>query len=394
MDARSKKLQYWSLNIASFLGQCAISMVNLALVYYLRYTLNAPARMIAFAASIYTSVYLIACLSLSKIYQHFAPRKMVALSMVMMAIPVVLITKTQSIGLIAFYLVLYGLAMSMLWPQMEAWITRGSEGKELNKLTSSFNFSWSFGTGLSPYIASLLVTKTPAYGLLGGAIIFIAIFILINLISLNRDIRAIKPESEVIAHTDISEDHSTPLRYDSYIAVFLVYSALSVVLNIFPIYTKEVLAIGESTNGFLLLLRGIATCFAFIYFGKTSWWQFKFKYILGAEILFVFIITIFAKQTSVISLAIFMILFGLIFSLCYNFSIFHAASGAIDKGKRMMIHECVLTVGQVIGVSIAGGIYDKLGWTNVLFVIASIGVVFVICQFGVNLLRKKKSTLK
>lgn len=89
-----------------------------------------------------------------------------------------------------------------------------------------------------------------------------------------------------------------------------------------------------------------------------------------------------------------MILFGLIFSLCYNFSIFHAASGAIDKGKRMMIHECVLTVGQVIGVSIAGGIYDKLGWTNVLFVIASIGVVFVICQFGVNLLRKKKSTLK
>ena len=102
MDARSKKLQYWSLNIASFLGQCAISMVNLALVYYLRYTLNAPARMIAFAASIYTSVYLIACLSLSKVYQHFAPRKMVALSMVMMAIPVVLITKTQSIGLIAF----------------------------------------------------------------------------------------------------------------------------------------------------------------------------------------------------------------------------------------------------------------------------------------------------
>ena len=59
----------------------------------------------------------------------------------------------------------------------------------------------------------------------------------------------------------------------------------------------------------------------------------------------------------------------------------------------MMIHEWVLTVGQVIGVSIAGGIYDKLGWTNVLFVIASIGVVFVICQFGVNLLRKKKGLL-
>ena len=392
MEARSKKIQFWSLNIASFLGQCAISMVNLALVYYLRYTLDAPARMIAFAASIYTSVYLVACLTLSKVYQHFAPRKMVALSMVGMAIPVVLITLTRSTILISFYLVLYGLAMSMLWPQMEAWITRGSEGKELNKLTSSFNFSWSFGTGISPYVASLLVVNSPSYGLLGGAVIFAVIFILICLISFNRDIRAIKPESEVIAHTDISEDKSTPLRYDSYIAVFLVYSKLSVVLNMFLLYTKEVLNIGESTNGLLLLLRGIATCFAFIYFGKTSWWQFKFKYILSAEIFFVLLLLIFANQTSVVALAIFMVLFGLIFSLCYNFSIFHAASGAIDKGKRMMIHECVLTIGQVIGVSIAGGIYDKLGWTNVLYVIALIGVIFVACQFGFNFVRKKKST--
>lgn len=392
MDARSKKIQFWSLNIASFLGQCAISMVNLALVYYLRYTLNAPARMIAFAASIYTSVYLVACLTLSKVYQHFAPRKMVALSMVGMALSVVLITLTQSTMLIFFYLVLYGLAMSMLWPQMEAWITRGSEGKELNKLTSSFNFSWSFGTGISPYIASLLVVNSPSYGLLGGAVIFVFIFILICLISLNRDIRAIKPESEVIAHTDISEDHSTFLRYDSYIAVFLVYSALSVVLNIFPLYTKEVLFLSESTNGLLLLLRGVATCFAFIYFGKTSWWQFKFKYIVGAEAIFILILLIFANQTSVVSLASFMVLFGLIFSLCYNFSIFHAASGAIDKGKRMMIHECVLTIGQVIGVSIAGGIYDKLGWTNVLYTIAIIGIVFVVFQVGFNVLNKKKST--
>ena len=392
MDARSKKIQFWALNIASFLGQCAISMVNLALVYYLRYTLNAPARMIAFAASIYTSVYLVACLTLSKVYQHFAPRKMVALSMVGMALSVVLITLTQSTLLIFFYLILYGLSMSMLWPQMEAWITRGSEGKELNKLTSSFNFSWSFGTGISPYIASLLVINSPSYGLLGGAIIFIFIFILICFISLNRDIRAVKPESEVIAHTDISEDQSTPLRYDSYISVFLVYSALSVVLNIFPLYTKEVLSLSENTNGLLLLLRGVATCFAFIYFGKTSWWQFKFKYIVGAEVIFILILLIFANQTAVIALASFMVLFGLIFSLCYNFSIFHAASGAIDKGKRMMIHECVLTIGQVIGVSIAGGIYEKLGWTNVLYTIAIIGIVFVLCQVGFNVFTKKKST--
>lgn len=394
MDQRSKKLQFWGLNIASFLGQCAISMVNLALVYYLRYTLNASAGTIAYAASTYTSVYLIACLLCSKIYQQFPPRIMVSLSVIGMAISVIAISFTNSIPLVFLFLVFYGFTMSMLWPQMEAWITRGSEGAELNKLTSSFNFSWSFGTGISPYLASMLVIVTPSLGLLGGAIIFFVIFLLIVALSLNKEIRAIKPEADVIKSADSSEDHSTPLRFDSYIAVFLVYSALSVVLNIFPLYTKEVLTISESTNGLLLLIRGIATCFAFIYFGSVSWWQFKFKYIIGAEAIFVALLFIFAKSTSVLSLGLFMLLFGVIFSLCYNFSIFHAASGAIDKGKRMMIHECVLTVGQVIGVTIGGTIYEKLGYTNVLIVIAVIGIVFIISQCTAYALRKKKSTSK
>ena len=144
----------------------------------------------------------------------------------------------------------------------------------------------------------------------------------------------------------------------------------------------------------MLLIRGIATCFAFIYFGSVSWWQFKFKYIIGAEAIFVALLFIFAKSTSVLSLGLFMLLFGVIFSLCYNFSIFHAASGAIDKVKRMMIHECVLTVGQVIGVTIGGTIYEKLGYTNVLIVIAVIGIVFIISQCTAYALRKKKSTSK
>ncbi len=394
MDQRSRKLQFWTLNAASFLGQCGISMVNLALVYHLRYTIGADAGTIGLAASTYTSVYLISCLLFSRFYQRFAPRSMVTLSVLGMSVPVVVIALTRSLPLIFVCLVLYGAAMSMLWPQMEAWITRGSEGRELNILTSSFNFSWSFGTGISPYVASLLVVYTPSLGLAGGVVIFIVIALMITLLSMNREIRAIKPEAEHIKEvSSTEEDHSTPLRFDSYAAVFLVYSALSVVLNIFPLYTKEVLHMSESVNGILLLLRGFSTCFAFIYFGSTSWWQFRLKYIIGAEAAFVVLLLAFAGQTSPWALALFMILFGALFSLCYNFSIFHAASGAVDRGKRMMIHECVLTLGQVIGVSIGGGIYDRLGFRNVLLTLAVAGVVMIVLQIAIHTAGKRKRTL-
>ena len=394
MNQRSRRLQFWTLNAASFLGQCGISMVNLALVYHLRYTIGADAGTIGLAASTYTTVYLIACLLFSRFYQRFAPRIMVTLSVLGMTVPVTVIALSRSLYVIFPCLVLYGAAMSMLWPQMEAWITRDSEGRDLNILTSSFNFSWSFGTGISPYVASLLVVYTPSLGLAGGVVIFIVIALMITLLSMNREIRAIKPEAEHIKEvSSTEEDHSTPLRFDSYAAVFLVYSALSVVLNIFPLYTKEVLHMSESVNGILLLIRGFSTCFAFIYFGSTSWWQFRLRYIIGAEAAFIVLLLVFAGQTSAWALALFMAVFGVIFSLCYNFSIFHAASGAVDRGKRMMIHECVLTLGQVIGVSIGGSIYDTLGFRNVLMTLALAGVVMIAGQLFIHAVAKKKRTL-
>ena len=59
MKEREEKAQFWALNAASLLGQLTISMVNLALVYYLRYTLEASAAVVGAAASTYTSVDLI-----------------------------------------------------------------------------------------------------------------------------------------------------------------------------------------------------------------------------------------------------------------------------------------------------------------------------------------------
>ena len=171
MKEREEKAQFWALNAASLLGQLTISMVNLALVYYLRYTLEASAAVVGAAASTYTSVYLICCLALGGFYQRFRPYKVVTVSVLGMALSSFLVTRTSSIILVFSFLILYGFFMSMLWPQVESWITRGAEGARLNKLTGAFNFSWSFGTGISPYLTSLLVIVSPSFALSAAALL-------------------------------------------------------------------------------------------------------------------------------------------------------------------------------------------------------------------------------
>ena len=327
MDTRQAKVQFWMLNAASLLGQLAISMVNLALVYYLRYTLGASAGVVGLAASTYTGVYLACCLAFGGFYQRFRPYVVVCISLLGMGLSMVLVTCSDSIPLVFTFLVLYGFFMSMLWPQVEAWITRGAEGER-------------------EYIHDL-------------------------------------------ERNDGAVDHSTPLRYDSWIAVFVVYSALSVVLNIFPMYAGEVAGMGETTSGFLLLLRGLATCAAFMTLGRMRFWQFKAWMIYLAQGMFVVLALVFHSASTPLSTGIFFILFGIVFAMCYSFSIFHAAAGALDRGRRMVIHECVLTVGQVVGASFGGVIYQSMGYSDVLLFLAATAALLLAVQVAVHVLRRR-----
>ena len=353
MKEREEKAQFWALNAASLLGQLTISMVNLALVYYLRYTLEASAAVVGAAASTYTSVYLICCLALGGFYQRFRPYKVVTVSVLGMALSSFLVTRTSSIILVFSFLILYGFFMSMLWPQVEAWITRGAEGSRLNRLTSAFNFSWSFGTGISPYVTAFLVTYSPSAALAGAVVLFVVIALVFQLLAaFCPSVRALAPEREYIRTKEKNEeksDHSTPLRYDSWIA-----------------------------------LRGLATCFAFMALGRVRFWQFRAWYIYLCQALFVVLALVFSAGRSVFSIAIFFILFGVLFAQCYSFSIFHSAAGALDRGRRMVIHECVLTVGQVIGASFGGGIYQKMGYSNVLVFLAALAFVLLVIQIAVH----------
>jgi DHA1 family multidrug resistance protein-like MFS transporter/DHA1 family quinolone resistance protein-like MFS transporter len=363
----ASRIQSLVINISSFSAQFAISMVNLALVYHMRIQFNLSAQMVGISAAIYTSTYFICCILLEPIASRLRPRHSVELSMLGMALSIGLVISTHNVAIAFIALGFYGIAMSFLWPQIEGWLARGKEGRVLNRATSSFNVSWSLGAALSPFATGILVEISTITTLIFGIVGF---FIVTGIIAISTKIipaiRAVESE-HVNLRQSTQVDSSTPLRFLSWAGVLTVYAALAVTLTIFPMHAMDNLPFSESLVGILLFIRGVSTVGMFVLMGKTSIWHFK-RYLIIITQLLVAAVCIFGTRAhTYFALIIFFLIFGVLFAAAYSFSIFHGASGSINRSKRMIIHEILLTIGTVLGSVVGGGLYQYVDFTVVLY---------------------------
>lgn len=378
MNQKEKTLQFWTLNIASFLAQTGFVIINLAFVYYFS-SLKLTPSSIGMAFALYNFSYLISCLSFGRFYQRYKPRYMVLSSLLLTSLFVFLITVFTNYLTILLLMLSYGFSMSMIWPQMEAWITRDREGDELNKATTGFNLSWSLASGLSTYIGAEFISRGALIGLYSGiASLLIAAFVLIVVSALVPAIRAVKGEGVEVHETEV-KDNSTPLRFNSWIGVGAIYIVLAIMNNVFPLYGKT-LGFDARIVGLLLLVRGMATFFCFIYLGKTSYWQFNFNMILLTQLVLAVACLFCVLFSSFFFYILAFFLFGLLVAFMYNFSIFHSATGAVNRNSRMIIHEVMVNGGSTVGSLIGGGTYEFLGYPWLMTFLFFILLILVIFQ--------------
>ena len=383
-------IQFWVLNAASFLAQLTIAMVNLALVYHLRGSFPLTANKIGIAASISTAAYLLFCILLSPYTVHFKPRNLVETSLLGMAVSVAVFASTSKIALAYASLAFYGAFMSLLWPQIEGWFSRGKEGKQLSHVSNAFNFSWSSGVGVSSFVAGVLVERSTTLPFWVSVALFLLVFLMIATSSaLVPGIRAMKSEKEENLASD-KIDESTPLRYYCWVGVIILYTGMSVILTIFPLYAQDMLMISESLTGLLLLFRGVATCISFLLLGRFGFWHFKKRYIFLVQILFGLSCLILTGFSSMLSYGLFFLLFGILFALAYAQSMFHGASGSINRSQRMIVHEVLLTVGTIIGAVLGGYLYETFSFALVLLSIGTGTLVVVALELIVALAVKRR----
>ena len=360
------------LALSTFLSQGSIVIFNFTLVYYLR-ECGIDSVGIGLASSIYPTLYFLGCIFMPKFLPSLKGKARILAANIGMAFTGLVLTFIKNEALIMTDLVFYGLFQSLLWTNMETWITGGKEGNELTSRLTLFNFSWSFSVGLATSFSGFVSEYSTRLSIWSGCVFFLISALLVALSGRSYDS---KKEKEEI----VSEDHSSPLRFPSWAGVLLVYTGYSLVLTVFPQYAMDTLGYSESVTGNILLFRGISVTIAFLIMQKVRVWQKGVGPILGSQAFFAILTFLMLFLRSIAAFAILFALYGFVFALSYDLSIFHGAEGAKDRHKRMVIHEVLLTLGTIIGSLVGGFVYQYFSFKTLVLTISILSMVIVVIE--------------
>ena len=187
----------------------------------------------------------------------------------------------------------------------------------------------------------------------------------------------------------IEVDYSSPLRFPSWIGVLLVYTGYSLVLTVFPQYALDNLGYSESITGNILLFRGISVTVAFLVMQKVRAWQKGVGPIILSQVVFALLTFLLLAFKSIPAYALLFALYGAVFALSYNLSIFHGAEGAKERHKRMVIHEVLLTIGTIVGSLVGGFVYQFFSFKTLVLTITVISLFTVVFESLVLVIKRK-----
>lgn len=351
---------------AAFLNSLGIGSVNLGLIFILREVFQSPPAVIGRLGALWSLVYFASCLLFRKLTARLVPRNsMIFMSASSAGIILLLCAFPSLPGAFIAYSA-FGAVIAFFWPPLMGWLSRGLEGKELSRATGLFSFSWSAGGIISPFLAGTLSERGKFLPLWFAVAMFA-----LNAAFLQASKRLLRDADERPApgrpDAAHAQDRSTPLRFSAWVAAIVLYAAMGILANIFPLFARGELGLSESRTGLLITVRSAATSVGFLLVGRFSFWRFRKGFLFLPTVLAGAAALILAFSTSSLPLlAAGLGTFGFAAAWSYNNSMFYGASGAPDRDRRMTVHEAFLTAGQVLG-SLAGGILYQVASMRVVF---------------------------
>jgi predicted MFS family arabinose efflux permease len=367
---------------AAFLASLAVNIIGLGMLFLVKGRYGAGPEAVGWFTALTSLTYFVGCLVLQPLSDRIGPRAatvtMVCGSAILFGLHLLIPSLPSAFAVYG----VYGFITALLWPPFEAWAAAGLEGSALSRATSSFNLAWSSGGFIAPYVSGLLSEKNlvlPIY-------VSMALFVVIAILILSTGKLAPNPSVGELSESagGDSEDHSTNLRFPAWIGAPLIYVLIGVFCNIFPLFAKDELGLSPSTIGLALLVRAGCAMLGFWLLGRLDFWQFKRAFIVLPTFLCFLIVVVLVFTRSLGLFICCLAAIGLLQSMIYTNSIFYGASGAADRGRRMTIHEALLTVGQILG-SVSGGLlYGRLSFgsifvfTAVLFALGIAAQLFLL----------------
>ena len=337
------------------------SCLNFALVFYSHDKFGANAFQASLFGSLYSLSYLCCCSLGGKLLQKIPPLKSIIASISFCIIGLCLMIKAPSLHVAYVIETFIGIFISFYWPQLMGWLSQGLEGKQLSHATSFFNFSWSTGTIIAPFLAGSLSDINSAYPLYACLAAAIANFIYVITASrwLEKDSTPSSMPSATSSSAEEKEDHSPLIRFPSWYGLICAWFAIGFIYNAYPLMAEQGLGYSRQSIGNFILLRALLATIMMTAMGFCSFWQFRYWQLILGHALLTVNIFLFGYARSLSGIFSLIAVSGILCAHSYTNSMFHGISGCTKRTFRMAIHEAVLSIGTVIGGAVTGWLFVR-----------------------------------
>ena len=319
------------------------------------------------ASALGAVTYCIGCIISVPILDHFNPKRISQTGSGMVALLSgtlwIIIRKATAGGFgldpILTVIVMFGLLglfTSLYWPSLMGWLSRGHEGKDLNRRQAFFNISWSIALVISPFFAGLIAEKNPTMPVLIASLFAAGAF---AGITLNppppKGSLHIREDSEIQTAPEPLRPLLPRFRWMARVALLTNFACVAMMKTQVAYLFKDNLGLTESDFGTLMTIMCLTNFIGFLLAGRTQAWHYRLWLFLLAQIITagsVLAIVISSKLNTFFLIAAFI---GLSQAFMYASHLFYSASGSKKRLGSMAVHEMLLSGGHVLGY-ITGGL--------------------------------------
>ena len=376
---------------SAFLVATGSSIVELGIIFYIKEIYGATASQVGILTGLWSFSYIIGCVFIRPIFKRVLPRFLLIGSSLFMCIFILLVLTTKIFATALIDYSLYGFSMAFFWPTMLGWLSKDAEGARLGKSISYFNLSWSAGIIVGPFLAGILSAISPEIPLYAGSSLFLLTVVLITGASFSLPkVRSDRDVDAAAGRDTLKSEKGTVLRFPGWVGMFTTFVAFGVIVNIFPVFAVDDLAMSKQVVGVVMQSRTFLAIFFFIILGHTTFWHFRISQMIAGQILLAVVIYLMIFTSSPLILALLIAWAGALRALSYSNSVFHGVSGSINRTERMAVHEALLAGGLIFGSLLGGVIYQYYGMAAVYYFCAAVVMLGAVIQGILFLLLHKR----
>ena len=335
--------------------------LNFALVFYSHDKFGANTFQASLFGSLYSLSYLCVCSFGGKLLQKIPPLKSIIISIACCFIWLLMLLKAPSLSVAYVLETAIGTSIALYWPQLMGWLASGLEGKQLARATSFFNFSWSTGTIVAPFLAGFLSDINGIYPLyLCVCLIMLnGLYVVIASRWLPPDATTTVAPTTATTQQSAQEDHSPLMRFPCWYGLICAWFAIGFIYNSYPLMAEQSLGFSRQYIGNLILLRALTATIMMTAMGFCSFWQFRYWQLIIGHLLLAVNMLLFGFASSSVAIIMLISVSGVLCAHAYTNSMFHGISGSINRTLRMAIHEAALSIGAVIGGAATGWLFER-----------------------------------